>query len=135
MPTQSSPVVVVAAPILRAPTKENRLKSLTHAERIAVTPGSRVTVSAWARVADAAPRAQVRLHAGLYASGDKEPLALLSGSNWRYAEQMAGEFADVLAWLATLANVTGVALTEAMAKYAGGCPGCGRMTCTCPGKP
>ena len=51
------------------------------------------------------------------------------------AEQMAGEFADVLAWLATLANVTGVDLTEAMAKYAGGCPGCGRMTCTCPGKP
>lgn len=46
-----------------------------------------------------------------------------------------GEFADVLAWLATLANVEGVDLERAMQKYARGCPGCGGMVCTCGGKP
>ena len=48
------------------------------------------------------------------------------------------EFADVLAWLTTIANVTGVDLSEAVAdKYGGGCPGCGQLICTCPdaGKP
>ena len=48
----------------------------------------------------------------------------------------SGEFADVLAWLATLANVEGVDLSEALhAKYGKGCPGCGKMTCTCNEKP
>jgi len=42
------------------------------------------------------------------------------------------EFADVLAWLATLANIAGVDLEEAMArKYGAGCPGCGRAPCAC----
>ena len=41
------------------------------------------------------------------------------------------EFADVLAWLVTLANVEGVDLERAMAKYAEGCPGCGKMVCRC----
>ncbi len=50
-------------------------------------------------------------------------------------QHLAGEFADVLAWLATLANVTGVDLTAAMAKYAGGCPGCGQLVCRCSAKP
>jgi NTP pyrophosphatase (non-canonical NTP hydrolase) len=48
------------------------------------------------------------------------------------------EFADVLAWLTTIANVVGVDLTEAVArKYGAGCPGCGRLVCICPdsGKP
>lgn len=46
------------------------------------------------------------------------------------------EFADVLAWLATLANVEGVDLSEALqAKYGQGCPGCGKMVCTCKAKP
>jgi NTP pyrophosphatase (non-canonical NTP hydrolase) len=48
------------------------------------------------------------------------------------------EFADVLAWLATIANVAGVDLTEAvLQKYGSGCPGCGQFVCTCPdaGKP
>jgi len=48
-------------------------------------------------------------------------------------EQRALEFADVLAWLTTIANVVGVDLTEAVhAKYGSGCPGCGRFVCTCP---
>ena len=38
------------------------------------------------------------------------------------------EFADVLAWLATLANIAGVDLDAAVrAKYGGGCPGCGQQ--------
>lgn len=46
----------------------------------------------------------------------------------------AGEFADVFAWLATLANVEGVDLNRAIEKYAHGCPGCGKKVCTCAGK-
>lgn len=46
------------------------------------------------------------------------------------------EFADVLAWLATLANVEGIDLSDALhAKYGEGCPGCGKMVCTCNEKP
>jgi NTP pyrophosphatase (non-canonical NTP hydrolase) len=47
-------------------------------------------------------------------------------------EERLGEFADVLAWLTTIANVCGVDLTEAVArKYGAGCPGCGQFICTC----
>jgi NTP pyrophosphatase (non-canonical NTP hydrolase) len=43
-----------------------------------------------------------------------------------------GEFADVLAWLTTMANVVGVDLTQAVAnKYGSGCPGCGHLVCSC----
>lgn len=42
------------------------------------------------------------------------------------------EFADVLAWLATIANVAGVDLGDAVArKYGSGCPGCSHLVCTC----
>jgi len=53
-------------------------------------------------------------------------------------EEIAAEFADVLAWLTTIANVVGVDLSEAvLKKYGSGCPGCGRFVCTCDdaGKP
>jgi len=54
--------------------------------------------------------------------------ALRSGTH----EGRLGEFADVLAWLATIANVAGVDLSEAvMRKYGGGCPGCGQLVCRC----
>ena|SRR5581483_2338173 len=47
-------------------------------------------------------------------------------------EELAAEFADVLAWLATLANIAGVDLEAAVrAKYGGGCPGCRRSPCAC----
>jgi len=47
-------------------------------------------------------------------------------------ENLAMEFADVLAWLATLANVVGVDLTDAVRrKYGEGCPGCRRSPCAC----
>jgi NTP pyrophosphatase (non-canonical NTP hydrolase) len=54
--------------------------------------------------------------------------ALRKGSH----EERAEEFADVLAWLCTIANVAGVDLTEAVRrKYGAGCPGCGRLVCIC----
>ena len=54
--------------------------------------------------------------------------ALRSGS----PEELRGEFADVLAWLTTIANLVEIDLTEAIAeKYGSGCPGCGRYVCTC----
>ena len=47
-------------------------------------------------------------------------------------EEIAAEFADVLAWLATLANINDIDLTDALqAKYGTGCPGCGLMVCEC----
>jgi NTP pyrophosphatase (non-canonical NTP hydrolase) len=47
-------------------------------------------------------------------------------------QEAAAEFADVLAWLATIANVAGVDLSGAvLAKYGHGCPGCGQMICRC----
>lgn len=54
------------------------------------------------------------------------------------AEEKSEEFADVLAWLTTIANVAEVDLSEAIhKKYGAGCPGCGQFVCTCPdaGKP
>ena len=54
--------------------------------------------------------------------------ALRSGSPRERAE----EFADVLAWLATLANAVEVDLEAAVqAKYDTGCPGCGQIPCVC----
>ncbi len=58
--------------------------------------------------------------------------ALREGSH----EERCSEFADVMAWLVTLANVCGVNLDAAVAeKYGRGCPGCGEMVCSCDSKP
>src|SRR5947209_5638270 len=47
-------------------------------------------------------------------------------------EELAAEFADVLAWLATLANIAGVDLDAAVeAKYGKGCPRCVTTPCVC----
>ncbi len=47
-------------------------------------------------------------------------------------EELALEFADVLAWLATIANVAGVDLEASVRKkYGAGCPGCHQMVCAC----
>jgi NTP pyrophosphatase (non-canonical NTP hydrolase) len=54
--------------------------------------------------------------------------ALRSGTK----EERAAEFADVLAWLATLANTVGIDLEAAVrAKYGAGCPSCHRAPCIC----
>jgi len=45
---------------------------------------------------------------------------------------MEDEFADVLAWLASLANVVNVDLEKAaIAKYDNRCPKCGQTPCKC----
>lgn len=46
-------------------------------------------------------------------------------------EQQVHEFGDVVAWVATLANQMGVDLTDAVERYAGGCPRCAAMPCDC----
>ena len=46
----------------------------------------------------------------------------------------AGEFADVLAWLSTLASLRRIELAEAVKKYSGGCPVCRAIPCDCPEK-
>src|SRR5438270_10562347 len=54
--------------------------------------------------------------------------ALRSGT----PEELALEMADVLAWLATLANIRGVDLEAAVRrKYGGACPGCHASPCVC----
>lgn len=46
---------------------------------------------------------------------------------------LAQEFADVFAWLATIANVADIDLSAALfEKYGAGCPGCGKFICDCP---
>ena len=48
--------------------------------------------------------------------------------------QLEAEFADVFAWLATLASMQGVDLAEAAwSKYGRGCPRCGATPCGCDG--
>lgn len=42
------------------------------------------------------------------------------------------EFADVIAWVASLANQCNIDLSTAMARYAEGCPRCGATPCECP---
>jgi len=43
------------------------------------------------------------------------------------------EFADVLAWLASLANIVNIDLEKAaLSKYANKCPKCGLSPCDCP---
>lgn len=48
-------------------------------------------------------------------------------------EELEGEFADVVAWLTTIANVANIDLTQAIhKKYGTGCPGCHQLVCICP---
>lgn len=59
-----------------------------------------------------------------------ELAAALRGDDKQNLEE---EFADVLAWLATIANIVDVDLAAAVAaKYQAGCPGCGKLECICP---
>ncbi|MEX1263359.1 MAG: MazG nucleotide pyrophosphohydrolase domain-containing protein [Actinomycetota bacterium] len=47
-------------------------------------------------------------------------------------DNLEHEFADVLAWLASLANIEDINLENAVARYAAGCPRCGETPCGCP---
>jgi len=46
-------------------------------------------------------------------------------------DQQVHEFGDVVAWVATLANQMGVDLTDAVERYAAGCPRCSALPCAC----
>jgi len=46
-------------------------------------------------------------------------------------QELSEEFADVFAWLVTLASLSGIRMEEAIAKYAKGCPKCRRTPCVC----
>ncbi len=64
-------------------------------------------------------------------SGEAERLSPAERTQRR--ENLQEEFADVLAWLATIANVVDVDLNQAVKKkYGSGCPGCQQFVCTCP---
>ncbi|MEM7310850.1 MAG: MazG nucleotide pyrophosphohydrolase domain-containing protein [Planctomycetota bacterium] len=47
-------------------------------------------------------------------------------------DELEGEFADVLAWLSSLASIAGIDLEQAaLAKYENGCPRCSSTPCAC----
>jgi NTP pyrophosphatase (non-canonical NTP hydrolase) len=48
-------------------------------------------------------------------------------------KRLAEEFADVLAWLSTIASICEIDLEAATDKYADGCPKCRRTPCACDG--
>jgi NTP pyrophosphatase (non-canonical NTP hydrolase) len=47
-------------------------------------------------------------------------------------DNLEHEFADALAWLASLANLVEVDLAAAIERYRDGCPKCGATPCACP---
>ncbi|MFB0544661.1 MAG: MazG nucleotide pyrophosphohydrolase domain-containing protein, partial [Asgard group archaeon] len=50
----------------------------------------------------------------------------------RNKTKLSEEFADVFAWLASLANVVNIDLeTVALSKYRSGCPVCKSIPCKC----
>ncbi len=46
-------------------------------------------------------------------------------------ENLREEFADVLAWTFSLANLLDIDLEDAVGKYKNGCPKCGKIPCEC----
>lgn len=49
-----------------------------------------------------------------------------------HQDELEGEFADVFAWLATLASMSGIDLAAAVdKKYGKGCPRCEATPCSC----
>lgn len=46
-------------------------------------------------------------------------------------DEQLEELADVLAWLASIANQLGLDLDEAVQRYASGCPKCDAIPCAC----
>jgi len=57
---------------------------------------------------------------------------LARGIRHKDRDELAGEFADVFAWLASLASQCGIDLEQsALEKYERGCPKCLREPCVC----
>ncbi|MEO0098134.1 MAG: MazG nucleotide pyrophosphohydrolase domain-containing protein [candidate division WOR-3 bacterium] len=49
----------------------------------------------------------------------------------RDKEELKEEFADIFAWLVSLASLSGINLEEAVEKYKKGCPRCKKRRCVC----
>jgi NTP pyrophosphatase (non-canonical NTP hydrolase) len=49
----------------------------------------------------------------------------------RFKKRIIIAVADVLAWLVTLASISGVQMEDAVKKYARGCPACHKTPCAC----
>jgi NTP pyrophosphatase (non-canonical NTP hydrolase) len=47
-------------------------------------------------------------------------------------EEQLHELGDVIAWTTSLANQLGISMTDAISRYAGGCPRCHLIPCGCP---
>lgn len=47
-------------------------------------------------------------------------------------EQQRHELGDVLAWVASLAHQLDLSMSEAVERYAAGCPRCDAIPCACP---
>jgi len=77
-------------------------------------------------------RDKARGLAGTYLWFQEEVGELTRALNRGEKQDLAGEFADVLAWLSTLAALTGIDLEEAANKYGDGCPSCRKTPCNCP---
>ena len=60
-----------------------------------------------------------------------EEVGELARALHRDDENLSEEFADVAAWLVTLASIRGIDLEKAARKYADGCPRCGDAPCRC----
>lgn len=73
------------------------------------------------------------LAASLRETSPEEQARLSADEFAKRRENLKQEFADVLAWLATIANVAQVDLSQAISeKYGSGCPGCHKIVCQCP---
>lgn len=73
------------------------------------------------------------LSTALRETTDEEAKRISPAEMEKRRANLQAEFADVLAWLATIANVVGVDLGSAISeKYGSGCPGCKAFVCVCP---
>ncbi|MDG1872594.1 MAG: MazG nucleotide pyrophosphohydrolase domain-containing protein [Mariniblastus sp.] len=73
------------------------------------------------------------LASALRETSDEEANRITADELEKRRSNLKAEFADVLAWLATIANVAEVDMGAAIAeKYGSGCPGCHEFACVCP---
>jgi len=82
------------------------------------------------------PKDRERGIAGTYMYFIEEVGELAEALREPQKHDLAGEFADVQAWLTSLAHLAGIDLASVTAaKYPGRCGLCGATPCTCDSKP
>lgn len=73
------------------------------------------------------------LSSALRETDPEQAASIPAGELEKRRSNLAEEFADVLAWLSTIANLVDVDLGAAIdKKYGSGCPGCQKFVCICP---